>query len=127
MVCTPSPVSNDLFARTDILPTDEFDPDCFLNEQLHTHLAPKPFIFLPSNAGPRVCLGQQFAYDEMSFMLIRLQSFSSVIPHPAAQHLPTDWAQTEGRKSREQFWSKIHLPIYAVALYALWVRMTEIE
>lgn len=25
MVCTPFPVSNDLFARIDILPTDEFD------------------------------------------------------------------------------------------------------
>ncbi|KAG2139814.1 cytochrome P450 [Suillus bovinus] len=109
---------------------DEFDPDRFLDERLHKYLTPKPFIFLPFNAGPRICLGQQFAYNEMSFMLIRLlQSFSSLTLHPEAQPPgtlpPADWAQAEGRKSREQFWPKVHLTIYAHG--GLWVRMTEAE
>ncbi|KAG1809091.1 cytochrome P450 [Suillus subaureus] len=109
---------------------DEFDPDRFLDERLHKYLTPKPFIFLPFNAGPRICLGQQFAYNEMSFMLIRLlQSFSSITLHPEAQHPdtlpPADWAQAEGRKSREQFWPKAHLTMYAHG--GLWVRMTEAE
>lgn len=130
MVDTPFPVSNDSSARTDILPADEFDPDRFLDERLHKYLTPKPFIFLPFNAGPRICLGQQFAYNEMSFMLIRLlQSFSSITLHPEAQHPdtlpPADWAHAEGRKSRERFWPKVHLTIYAHG--GLWVRMTEAE
>lgn len=37
----------------------EFDPDRFLDERLHKYLIPNPFIFLPFNAGPRICLGQQ--------------------------------------------------------------------
>ncbi|KAG2143713.1 cytochrome P450, partial [Suillus clintonianus] len=109
---------------------DEFDPDRFLDERLHKYLTPKPFIFLPFNAGPRICLGQQFAYNEMSFMLIRLlQSFSSITLHPEAQHPdtlpPVDWAHATGRKSREQFWPKAHLTIYAHG--GLWIRMAEAE
>jgi len=36
-----------------------FDPDRFLDERLQKYLTPNPFIFLPFNAGPRICLGQQ--------------------------------------------------------------------
>ena len=56
----------------------KFDPDRFIDERLNKYLTHNPYIFLPFNAGPRICLGQQFAYNEMSFFLIRLmQSFSS--------------------------------------------------
>jgi hypothetical protein len=66
-------------------------------------------------------------------MLIRLlQSFSSITLHPEAQHTdtlpPADWAQAEGRKSREQFWPKVHLTLYAhvlCSLYALFVLITS--
>ena len=37
----------------------EFDPDRFLDERMKKYLVPNPFIFLPFNAGPRICLGQQ--------------------------------------------------------------------
>ncbi|KAJ3713073.1 cytochrome P450, partial [Lentinula raphanica] len=36
-----------------------FDPDRFLDERVHKYLTPNLFIFLPFNAGPRICLGQQ--------------------------------------------------------------------
>lgn len=45
---------------------EQFDPDRFLDERLQKYLTPNPFIFLPFNAGPRICLGQQvgrFAFD----------------------------------------------------------------
>jgi hypothetical protein len=44
---------------TDVTPAEEFDPDRFIDERLHKYLIPTPFIFLPFNAGPRICLGQQ--------------------------------------------------------------------
>jgi hypothetical protein len=40
-------------------PAEEFDPDRWLDERLYTYLTKNPFIFLPFNAGPRICLGQQ--------------------------------------------------------------------
>jgi len=36
-----------------------FDPDRWLDERLKTYVSKNPFIFLPFNAGPRICLGQQ--------------------------------------------------------------------
>lgn len=40
----------------------QFDPDRFLDERLHKSLVPNPFIFLPFNAGPRICPGQQVCF-----------------------------------------------------------------
>jgi cytochrome P450 len=47
--------------RTDLWgPTAEaFDPDRFLDARLRAHVLANPYCFLPFNAGPRVCLGQQ--------------------------------------------------------------------
>ncbi|KAK0199389.1 cytochrome P450 monooxygenase pc-3 [Desarmillaria ectypa] len=56
----------------------EFDPERFLDDRLGKYLTPNPSIFLPFGTGPRVCLGQQFAYNEASYFLIRLlQTYSS--------------------------------------------------
>ena len=41
---------------------EEFDPDRFLDERLKKYLTHNPFIFLPFNAGPRICLGQQVTF-----------------------------------------------------------------
>ncbi|KAG8215368.1 cytochrome P450 [Butyriboletus roseoflavus] len=106
--------------RTDLWGPDalEFDPDRFLDDRLHKYLTPNPFIFLPFNAGPRMCLGQQFAYNEMSFMLIRLlQNFSSITLSPESQdpscRPPAAWAHGEGRQTIEQFHPRSHLTLYA--------------
>lgn len=37
----------------------EFDPERFLDDRVQKHITKNPFIFLPFNAGPRICLGQQ--------------------------------------------------------------------
>ncbi|KAG7440044.1 cytochrome P450 [Guyanagaster necrorhizus] len=50
---------------------EQFDPLRFIDER-HHRITKNPWIFLPFNAGPRICLGQQFAYNEMSFIIIRL-------------------------------------------------------
>jgi len=107
---------------------EEFDPDRFLDERLKEYLLKDPFIFLPFNAGPRICLGQQFAYNEMSFMLIRLlQNFSSIeldadaIPLEARP--PAEWAKASGRKAVEKVFPKMHLTMYTYG--GLWVNMKE--
>ncbi|KAH0834209.1 cytochrome P450 [Lanmaoa asiatica] len=106
--------------RTDLWGPDalKFDPDRFLDDRLRKYLTPNPFIFLPFNAGPRICLGQQFAYNEMSFMLIRLlQNFSSIQLSPESQdpacRPPAAWARGEGRQAIEQFHPRHHLTLYA--------------
>jgi cytochrome P450 len=118
--------------RTDLWGPDalEFDPDRFLDDRLRKYLTPNPFIFLPFNAGPRICLGQQFAYNEMSFMLIRLlQNFSSITLSPESQEPtcrpPGAWARGEGRQAIEQFYPRNHLTLYAKG--GLWVKMEPTE
>ncbi|KAI9572477.1 cytochrome P450 [Boletus coccyginus] len=106
---------------------DLFDPDRFLDERLHKYLTPNPFIFLPFNAGPRICLGQQFAYHEASYFLVRLlQSFDAFSLDMDTQHLPpADWAQAKGRKALEMVVMRSHLTLYIKG--GLWVKMKEVD
>ncbi|KAJ3507902.1 hypothetical protein NLJ89_g6044 [Agrocybe chaxingu] len=107
---------------------EEFDPDRWLDERLKTYVSKNPFIFLPFNAGPRICLGQQFAYNEMSFMIIRLlQSFRLIeldlSSAPPEAHPPAEWAETTGRKAVEKLFPKMHLTMYTNG--GLWVKVQE--
>jgi len=116
--------------RTDLWGPDatKFDPDRFLDERVHKYLTPNPFIFLPFNAGPRICLGQQFAYNEASFMLIRLlQNFDSITLTPDAQppesRPPESWKAASGTQATEKLWPKSHLTLYSYM--GLWLKMGE--
>lgn len=125
----------------------KFDPDRFLDERVQKYLILNPFIFLPFNAGPRICLGQQvrrrlspskpatahplcaasrrrddarcqFAYNEVSFMLVRLlQCFSTVKlcqeAHPAAMPPPGAAFSPYAVDGRERVWMRSHLTAYA--------------
>ncbi|KAH8825509.1 cytochrome P450 [Flagelloscypha sp. PMI_526] len=99
-----------------------FDPDRFMDWRLSKYLTPNPFIFLPFNAGPRICLGQQFAYTEASYFLIKLlqhfDTFELTLPNPAhgAQGLP-------GRMGQEKIAFGEHLTLYAQG--GLWVKMKD--
>ncbi|KAF7356180.1 hypothetical protein MVEN_00949300 [Mycena venus] len=116
--------------RTDLWGPDalEFNPDRFLDERVQKYLTPNPFIFLPFNAGPRICLGQQFAYHEISFFLVRLlQNFSAFSLAPDAQpestKPPPNWRDLKGTQATEKITLGIHLNMYAKG--GLWVRMNE--
>ncbi|KAI0786163.1 cytochrome P450 [Abortiporus biennis] len=104
---------------------DEFDPNRFLDSRLQKYLTPNPFIFLPFNAGPRICLGQQFAYNEMSFFLVKLmQNFSSMELDTLLQKAPpASWAGMPGRKGIEKVVVRSHLTAYLEG--GLWVKMQE--
>ena len=115
-----------------------FDPDRFLDERVQKYLVPNPFIFLPFNAGPRICLGQQvrppppfsflrtghssfgvqFSYNEISFMLVRLlQHFSSIKlrqdTHPGVLPPPGVERSPYVVDGCEGVWLRSHLMAYA--------------
>ena len=95
----------------------KFDPDRFLDERVHKYLTPNPFIFCPFNAGPRICLGQQFAYHEATFYLVRLlQQFTEfTLDQETNVPPPAEWAfeKTGGtRKPVEKVHPMSHLTTY---------------
>ncbi|KAF4962532.1 hypothetical protein FSARC_9399 [Fusarium sarcochroum] len=60
--------------RSDLYPpvSEKFaDPQIFSPERW-AHWHPKPHDYIPFNAGPRICIGQQFALTEMSYVLCRM-------------------------------------------------------
>ena len=112
-----------------LLPAHKFDPDRFLDDRVKQYLAPNPFIFLPFNAGPRICLGQRFAYNEASAVIARIaQAFKEIRfdmdSNPEAKP-PADWAMGHGRKAMEKIWARSHVTIYADG--GVWVRMEEAD
>ncbi|KAI5830824.1 cytochrome P450 [Schizophyllum commune Tattone D] len=104
-----------------------FDPDRFLDERHAKYLVHNPYIFIPFNAGPRICLGQQFAYNEMSFFLIRLlQNFEAFELAREAQ--PKSSFKPEGAPKKldaedEELMFASHLTMSVKD--GLWVHMRE--
>ncbi|KAF7373956.1 hypothetical protein MSAN_00608100 [Mycena sanguinolenta] len=117
--------------RTDLWGPDalKFDPGRFLDERVRKYLTANPFIFLPFNAGPRICLGQQFAYNEVSFFLVRLlQTFSAFTLAPDAQpestKPPASWKEAVGTQATEKIMLGRHLTMFSKG--GLWVRMKPV-
>jgi cytochrome P450 len=93
----------------------EFDPDRFLDDRFSKYLTTNPYLFIPFNAGPRICLGMQFAYNMSSIFLIRLlQRFDNIClaldAQPPDSLPPAEWASEvrplDPRKAREKVFPK---------------------
>ncbi|KAF8810023.1 cytochrome P450 [Phlegmacium glaucopus] len=115
--------------RTDLWGPDAlvFDPDRFLDERVHKYITPNPFIFCPFNAGPRICLGQQFAYHEATFFLVRLlQQFTGFALDKSENLQPSaDWAVCDDLRATEKVYPASHLTLYVKG--GLWVRMEPLK
>ncbi|KAG8904307.1 hypothetical protein FRC01_008789, partial [Tulasnella sp. 417] len=98
---------------------DEFNPERWMDPERARRITSDPFMFLPFNGGPRICLGQQFAYNEASFVLVRLlQKFSRITlaqdeAAPASALPPAIWKEAKGRKRVEKVWPKTALTLYS--------------
>ncbi|KAI0316903.1 cytochrome P450 [Amylostereum chailletii] len=88
---------------------DEFNPERWLDPVRIKRVTDNPFMFIPFHAGPRICLGQNFAYTEASFFLVRLlQRVRRVQLAPDVQPESTTprswWKKGKGRQTVEQVW-----------------------
>ena len=65
---------------------DRFNPERWEGRKLG-------FNYLPFNAGPRICIGQQFALAEIAYVTVRLlQKFDSIDGSALPKgRLPCDW------------------------------------
>jgi cytochrome P450 len=115
--------------RTDLWGPDAlvFDPDRFLDERVKKYLTPNPFIFCPFNAGPRICLGQQFAYHEATYFLVRLFQEFTAFSLAKSENLqpPAEWAACEGLKGTEKVYPASHLTMFIKG--GLWVHMEPVQ
>ncbi|KAF7548372.1 hypothetical protein G7Z17_g7095 [Cylindrodendrum hubeiense] len=98
--------------RADLYPpvSDKFaHPDVFSPERWE-HWHPKPHEYIPFNAGPRICIGQQFALTEMSYVLCRMfQRYEKVVSymHDVDGGIPmlkADIVLSPGQGVRVAFW-----------------------
>ncbi|KAF7313194.1 Cytochrome P450 monooxygenase CYP63 [Mycena kentingensis (nom. inval.)] len=109
---------------------DVFDPERWLQPERLSKFVANPTMYAPFSAGPRVCIGQNYALNEASFFLVRLlQRFDTFTLAPDVQPPgslpPTEWKARRGRQAVERIW-----PAAAMTLYVkggLWVRFGRSE
>ncbi|KAF8332801.1 cytochrome P450 monooxygenase CYP63 [Cantharellus anzutake] len=83
--------------------------------------------FYPFGAGPRACLGQEFAYNEASIMLIRILQICDTFTlrqeqdAPPGSCPPESWKGAPGRKGIEQVWPKTAITLFVKG--GCWVQM----
>ncbi|GJE99948.1 cytochrome P450 [Phanerochaete sordida] len=103
----------------------DFRPERWLEPETAQLLAENPFAFTPFHAGPRLCLGQNFAYNEMSFFAVRLLqrvAHFELAPdaQPAGSLPPPEWKTREGRQAMERIWPASSVTTFIKG--GLWVR-----
>ncbi|KAJ7078425.1 cytochrome P450 monooxygenase CYP63 [Mycena belliarum] len=104
---------------------DVFDPERWLVPARVAAFVENPTMYAPFSAGPRICLGQNYALNEAAYALVRLlQEFDSVALAPEAQPAgslpPPEWKARRGRQAVERVWPAAALTLYVKG--GLWVK-----
>jgi len=105
---------------------EEFIPERWIDPDRTKDLTADQFRFFPFNAGPRVCPGQDYAYNEASYLAIRiLQTFDTfeVCQEDAPQESqpPAEWKSKGGRHAVERIWPMTALTMHSKG--GVWLRM----
>jgi len=112
---------------------DVFDPNRWLDDGTGRleRMVKNPLMFVPFNAGPRICLGQQFALNEASFFLVRLlqvyDRFDLALDaQPAGSLPPHEWSKfKDSRASVDKVWFQSSVTLYIKG--GLWVKLHKVE
>ncbi|EKM74893.1 hypothetical protein AGABI1DRAFT_80614 [Agaricus bisporus var. burnettii JB137-S8] len=104
---------------------DEFKPERWLNPETQTKCNAHMGMFLPFSHGPRICIGKNYAYNEMTFFLVRLlQRFDrfelALECQPEGSLPPKVWKERSGRQKVEKIWPAAALTLFVKG--GLWVR-----
>ena len=116
---------------------DKFDPERWLQPDRLARYVANPTMFTPFSAGPRIvslyvpfsiqlyidysgekkCLGQNYAYHEVSYLLVRLlQKFERFTLAPEVQPQgslpPPEWKKGKGRQAEERIWPSAAMTLY---------------
>ncbi|KIK94607.1 hypothetical protein PAXRUDRAFT_438124 [Paxillus rubicundulus Ve08.2h10] len=107
---------------------DEFDPERWIDPQRLSKFTSNPMMFTPFSAGPRICLGQSYAYNEASFFLVRLmQQFDTftlaVNVQPEHSVPPPEWKYGRGRQVVEMIRPEAAMTLFVKG--GLWVRLEK--
>ncbi|KAF5345213.1 hypothetical protein D9756_011554 [Leucocoprinus leucothites] len=111
---------------------DEFRPERWLESETKSKCNANFGMFLPFSHGPRICIGKNYAYNEMTFFLVRLlQRFDrfelALDCQPEGSLPPREWRE-EGRKGRQRFekvWPSAALTLFIKG--GLWVKFHKAE
>ncbi|KDQ58030.1 hypothetical protein JAAARDRAFT_34843 [Jaapia argillacea MUCL 33604] len=107
---------------------DVFDPERWLDPARLSIYTSNPMMYAPFSAGPRVCIGQQYALNEATYFLVRLlQQYDTFTLVPEAQPEgslpPEEWKFRRGRQTVEKIWPSAALTLYVKG--GLWVRYSR--
>ncbi|KAJ8515461.1 hypothetical protein ONZ45_g7112 [Pleurotus djamor] len=96
---------------------DEFDPERWIDPKRLEKFLSNPSMWAPFSAGPRICLGQEYAYNEASYILVRLlQQFDTFTLAPEMQPEgslpPGEWKNRSGRQAFERVWPGSAMTLY---------------
>lgn len=105
---------------------DEFDPDRWIDPGRLSRYTSNPTMFTPFSAGPRICIGQNYAYNEASYFLVRLmQNFCTFTLAPDVQPPsslpPAEWKAGRGRMAFERVRPEAAMTLFVKG--GLWVRL----
>ncbi|TFK68916.1 cytochrome P450 monooxygenase CYP63 [Pluteus cervinus] len=105
-----------------------FNPERWLKPECIANFVENPTMFAPFSAGPRICIGQNYAYNQMSYFLVRmLQRFESFSLAPQLQPTgslpPLEWKDRKGRQAFEKVWPSAALTLYVKG--GLWVYLKK--
>ncbi|KAJ7575281.1 cytochrome P450 [Mycena floridula] len=117
-----------LHRRSDLWGSDAhvFNPRRFMDGEISEVSS----FYFPFALGPRNCIGQQLALNEISFLLVRLlQSFKTIALDNTCTNLadrpPEHWRTSNTFKKGEKVWPRSNLTMYIKG--GLWLKMIEAD